>query len=198
MNLAVPAINRVNSIYDLVGVSVQVTINGAQQTLQSPWPAEPGTMSDIMPMLVARLATSAVEFVDGRINVNQARPEILIGVPGMTEEILDGIMAARNSQSRANDAKSRATIGWMFAEGIVDLATLRALDPYLTTQGDVYRVQSVGFFDGGGPQIRLEAVIDATLVPSRIISLRDLSQLGRGYSLDQLLPQTGTGLRSSL
>ena len=62
------------------------------------------------------------------------------------------------------------------------------IDRFITTRGDVYRVQSVGHYFEGGPIVRLEAIIDAAQYPPRIVSLRDLSHLGRGYSLAQLVP----------
>jgi hypothetical protein len=46
----------------------------------------------------------------------------------------------------------------------------------------VYRVQSVGYFDGKGPAARVEAVIDANGGRPRILAWRDLSELGRGWN----------------
>ena len=60
------------------------------------------------------------------------------------------------------------------------------LDPYLTARGAVYRAQSVGYFDEGGPFVRLEAVIDGSIDPPRIVTIRDLTELGRGFSRQQL------------
>jgi hypothetical protein len=60
------------------------------------------------------------------------------------------------------------------------------LDPYLTSHGAVYRAQSIGYFDEGGPFVRLEAVIDGSIDPPRILNFRDLSDLGRGFSRQQL------------
>ena len=65
-------------------------------------------------------------------------------------------------------------------------------DRFLTTRGDVYRVQSVGYFDDGGAVVRLEAVIDATQLPPRLVFFRDLTHLGRGYPRDYLIPPTTT------
>jgi hypothetical protein len=58
---------------------------------------------------------------------------------------------------------------------------MRQLDPYVTGRGDVYRIQSLGYFDAGGPVTRLEAVLDATRQPPKLACLRDLTDLGRGY-----------------
>ena len=62
---------------------------------------------------------------------------------------------------------------------------MRQLDRYITGRGDVYRIQSVGYFDAGGPVTRLEAVIDATRQPPQIVQLSDLTDLGRGYEFGE-------------
>jgi hypothetical protein len=63
---------------------------------------------------------------------------------------------------------------------------MKALLPYVTTGGSVYRGQVVGFFDGGGPAVRIEVVLDATASPPHVLFWREISQLGRGFSLDDL------------
>ena len=71
-------------------------------------------------------------------------------------------------------------------EGLVDLERMRALDRYITVRGDVYRAQILGYYDAGGPMTRIEAVIDASQLPPRVLSVRDLTELGRGFSPEQL------------
>jgi len=80
----------------------------------------------------------------------------------------------------------KATNAWLVMEGFCSANTMQGLDPYLTARGDVYRAQSVGYFDDGGPVVRLEAVIDAAVQPARILNIRDLSELGRGFTRQQL------------
>jgi hypothetical protein len=48
----------------------------------------------------------------------------------------------------------------------------------------VYRVQVIGYFEGGGPTSRLEAVIDTTGGKPRVAYWRDLTELGRGFDLN--------------
>ena len=73
------------------------------------------------------------------------------------------------------------------AEGIVDLAQMRLLMPFITAGGDVYRAQIVGYFEGGGAAARTEVVWDAaTNANPRVLFWRDLSHLGRGFALDTL------------
>jgi hypothetical protein len=66
---------------------------------------------------------------------------------------------------------------------------MKQIDKYITARGDVYRVQSVGYFDAGGPATRIEAVFDATALPPKVLFFRDLTELWAGYSRAQLTAQ---------
>ncbi len=184
---------KVNSIFDLVGVSVTATVNGAQTTLESPWKDEPNELAATLPAILDNLSTIEDDFIEGRININEARVEVLSGIPGMTEELLDGIMASQpvdsNGMPNTSLLAQRKNIAWLYAEGIADLATLRTLDPYLTCQGSVFRAQILGFTDGGGPINRSEVIVDATVNPPQVIYRRDLTSLGRGYPRSMIAPQ---------
>jgi hypothetical protein len=46
----------------------------------------------------------------------------------------------------------------------------------------VYSFQVLGHFDQGGPTTRLEAMVDGTKKPPRIVFQRDLTGLGRGFA----------------
>lgn len=183
---------QVQSLYELIGATVQATVNGSPQTLQSPWSASGSDMAGYLPQLLDTLTTSNDEYVEGRINILQARPETLLTIPGMTESLADAILAARlgpDGTPNVDFTGARATTGWLVIENLTDLNTMIALDRYLTVRSGVHRVQSVGYFDEAGPYSRLEAVIDFTEVgkPPRIVSLKDLSDLGRGYTPTMLL-----------
>jgi len=197
MDLRAGASLEINSIYDLIDVEVEVEINGVMTTLSSPWTSS--EMTSYLPDLLERSSVSGEKFLEGRINVNQTRTEVLEGIlTGALEEddttniadIVDRIMDSRSidesGQPLSQGMEDRATTAWLVIDGIVDLPLMRRLDRYLTTGGDVYRVYSVGHFDSGGPVARVEAVIDATQNPPRIVYERDLSDLGRGYSMSQL------------
>ena len=184
--------NKVNTLWDLIGSRADVTIDGAKQTLESPWPADTSSLPDLLPKLMDALAITGDEYLEGRINLNQARREILIGLPGMDEELTEKIMVSQkldsNGQPDPEVIQRHNTAGWLFVEGLVDIWKMRELDPYLTARGDVYRAQVFGFFDGGGPVTRIEAMVDATQVPPRVIFQRDMNALGHGYARGQFLP----------
>lgn len=186
---------QLKSLYELVGSQVQAEIDGVETILESPWSGEPGDMLDYLPDFLDAFTLTDDPFIEGRININQARFEVLMGVPEMTEglamDIVGSQMVGATGEPLDDATGLRSTTGWLVIEGLTDLPTLRKLDPYLTARGDVYRVQSVGFFEAGGPFSRLEAVIDATQIPPRVVFLRDLTQLGQGYSKSMLLSGSG-------
>ncbi len=181
--------NKIKSIWDLIGSRADVTIDSQQLTLTSPWPAEPGSLEGLLPQLMDTLSTTPDPYLEGRININQARREVLLGLPGMTPQIVDAIVAAQSVDGSSDITFRHATTGWLFVDQLVDVWGMRALDPYITARGDVYRAQIVGFFDGGGPVSRVEIMIDGTQRPPRISQFRDLSNLGRGYPRPLFQPQ---------
>src|SRR4029077_15546193 len=81
--------------------------------------------------------------------------------------------------------------GWLVLNGTLTINQLGQLRPLITGRGDVFHVQSVGYFDGGGPMARVEAVIDATQTPPLVVFMRDLTELGGGFSGTSLT--TGAG-----
>jgi len=55
----------------------------------------------------------------------------------------------------------------------------------VTARSQVYRVQSMGYFDKGGPVARIEAVIDTNAGQPRIVYWRDISELGKGFDIQK-------------
>ena len=181
-------LNRVSaysfrSIYDVIDAQVPATINQAPQTLVSPWTS--GNLLEKMPEFEGSFTHVDDAFLDGRININIARREVLLAIPDMTESIADSIITMRPPLEDSGVASSlmtvRASPTWLLGESLVDLNTYRRLGPWLTTGGDIFSFQALGHFDQGGPTTRLEATIDGTQDPPRVIFQRDLTSLGRGF-----------------
>lgn len=192
MDLTNGGSHKINSLFDLVGVDVQArTVRNTSLPLSSPWSSTPSDMQSYLPKMFDKLTTREGKLIEGRVNINLARREVLLGIPNMTEELANAIAGAEakgdGGQSLAGQLSQRVTTGWLVIEGLTDLATLRTLDPYITARGDVFRMQSVGFLEGGGPTVRMEAVVDGTQDPPRVIFQRDLTELGRGYSPARLM-----------
>jgi len=110
---------------------------------------------------------------------------VLLSIPNMTAEIADAIIAQRTSNP-ADDSSDRLNESWVVVEGLVPPELAKPLLPLITTKGSVYRLQSVGFFDAGGPSARIEAIIDSTSRPPRVLFWREMTHLGRGYAPDVL------------
>jgi hypothetical protein len=178
---------QVKSLWELIGSRCDVTVEGVKTTLTSPWPDDAGSLQSVLPTIMDVLSISEDQYLEGRININQARYEVLSGLPDMTEELTSAIVAAQ--QVDPETLATRTTTGWIYTDGLVtDIWAMRELDKYLTARGDVYRAQILGFFDGGGPVARLEVLVDGTQLPPKVTFCRDLNDLGRGYSRLQLLP----------
>ena len=193
LDLSAGATYSIISLYELVDAQVTVTINGMETTLDSPWQSA-GSIATTLPILLEQMTTTTAETIDGRINVNQARKEILTGIPNMPEGLPDKIAAAQvidaKGAPQSDLLAKRATTGWLLIDGLADLPTMQLLDKYICSRGDVMTVQSVGCFDAGGATTRVEAVIDSTLKPPSVIFRRDLTRLGPGYRSEQLIPTT--------
>jgi len=182
----------INSLYDLVDAEVEAQIDNSTQTLASPWTSDGSAMQSYLPVLNDALTTSDKEVIRGRIDINQARVEVLLGIPEMTEDLAERIARANagpNGEPLGENLELRNTTGWLLIEGFAELTDLRALDQYITTDGDVHSAQLVGHFDEGGPQTRLQAVVDSTEYPAKVLHVRDISHLGVGYR-PALLQQT--------
>jgi len=193
-DLSKAATAEIASVLDLIGAKIQVEVdseegdgNGEKEKIvyQSPFSEEPGEIASYLSLLMEVLTTDTSEKIVGRVNINQASAAVLQGIPGITPETVDQILTSRQPDPIQADVTRRYAT-WILSEGLVTLDQMKQLMPYVTGAGSVYRVQVVGYFDRGGPAVRVEAVLDATTSPARLRSFRDLSHLGRGYGLETL------------
>jgi hypothetical protein len=191
MDLSQPAATNIESLYELIDAEIEAEIEGVPETLTSPWNSSSGDLITSLPELFQNFSTSSVEYIDGRININQARFEVLVGIPGMPEELAQIIMSQRPideaGQPLPQMTEMQATTGWLLIQGFADVTTMRRLDRFITSRGDVYSVQVLGHYDVGGPVSRVEAIIDSTQTPAKVIFQRDISHLGPGYQVSELL-----------
>lgn len=196
IDLTVIPTYQFTSLYELIGGETNPVkmLSGTNQSFLSPWTEDGNTLLNIFPDLEQSLTINDDAFIEGRVNINQARREVLMAIPGIPDDLPDGIISSRPPVSMESASSTimarRNTAAWILSEGLVDLATLRDLGPYITTGGDIYRFQTIGHFDEGGPTTRMEAMIDATVYPPKISFVRDLTTLGRGYHPSMLSSAT--------
>lgn len=177
-----------NSVLDLLGAAIEIRASDeaqTRQTIRSPLTANSQVFRETLPALLDQVSIGGDRVIRGRINLLEASEDVLVAVPGVTEELARRITTQRQVVS-SGDGESRRHPTWLLADGLVDLAQMKRLLPYVTCGGDVYRAQIVGFFDEQGPVSRAEVVIDATSVPVRQVYYKDLRLLGRGFALDAL------------
>ncbi len=178
---------RIDTVLDLVGARTRVNVEGQQEpvVVDSPFIEDTALMPAYLPAMMDALTAVAEPVIPGRININQAPRVILEGIPGMRIDLVDAIIANR-VQDPVQDTVGRDHETWILSEGLVSLEEMKALIPFVTVRGDVYRGQFVGFFDEGGPIARIEVVIDATESYPRVVFWREISHLGPGYPPDFL------------
>ena len=189
LDLSRPGQTPLTQVLDLIGAKVRVRFDGDDEdrVLASPFTDDPAAMLLYLPRLMDNVTISPKPTLPGRININQAPRTVLLGIPGMTEEIVDKIIAERSVdvEDETQDENRRFET-WILAEGIVTLDEMRLLEPLVNAGGDVFRAQVVGYFEDGSAAARLEVVIDATSNVPRLLSWRNRTHLGRGFPLDVL------------
>ncbi|PHS14007.1 MAG: general secretion pathway protein GspK [Blastopirellula sp.] len=182
--------NKFTQVIDLIGATVQVQVNRQNKYLVSPFADGPIAMALYLPTMMERMTVNEAPIIPGRININQAHRDILLGIPGLDEITVDEIISMRIPAPDLDDENMKYE-SWLLVEGLVTLTQMKALMPFITGGGDVYRTQVVGYFEGGSASSRHEVVIDTTQPQPRILLWRDISYLGRGHSLDVLGVELG-------
>ena len=148
-------------------------------------------IAEFLPLLMDSVTINPNPTIPGRISINHAPRAILLGVPGMTEELADSIISLRDGiDPSTGEDPNRQHETWPLVEGLVSVEEMRLLAPFLNAGGDVFRAQVVGFYHQFGASARIEVVVDATGDEPRVVFWRDITHLGRGYPLEVL----GAGL----
>jgi hypothetical protein len=148
--------------------------------------ADVSKQRQILPMLLDQCTTRQATSIPARVNVMTAPTAVLTALPGLQDTDVQTIMNVRPPASQTDPTDLLyQTSAWLLTEANIKASTLQALERYITGRTQVYRVQSVGYFDSGGPTARIEAVIDTNGGQPRIIHWRDLSELGKGYDFSK-------------
>lgn len=201
---------KFNQVLDLIGSSV--TINpqggggqGAQQqqgqaggqqgqAYESPIENNPLALADSLPILMDKLTTVDAEALPGRINIMECPYEILAGIPGLTDEMVQKIIEARSDGSSTDNRKFET---WLAVEGIVTLDQMRGFLPLMTCGGDVFKAQVIGYFEGSSAFARAEAIISGVEATPKVLFMRRLDHLGRGFDVMTLGQRFDVGVTPS-
>jgi DNA uptake protein ComE-like DNA-binding protein len=153
---------------------------GPPQIVDSPWQDDAATHRDLLKLYDVARAGQA-DRIAGRVNVNQAPRVVLRSIPGMTAAVINQIVAVRELEPDRVLSEQRHVI-WPLVQGFVTLDEMRQLERYITTRGDAFSGQVVGFFDAGRTSARGEFVLDRSGTQPRLRLWRDLSSWGPGFS----------------
>lgn len=159
---------------ELLGMTITIKEkNKADQVLRCSLAVE--DLADVLD----RLTVSDADVLVGLINVNTAPLAVLRTLPDLPDGTAEKI-AARRAPVGTDPQRS---VAWLVRDQVVTLDTFVKMCPYITGRSFQYRVQSVGYFDKGGPVCRLQAVVDLAAQRAHILYLRELTALGVGYNL---------------
>ena len=174
---------QINSPLDLVGVRVQIpgADNQPPQIVSSPWVEDVSSYRELLTLYDAAAAPAGVRRVAGRVNVNAATRVVLSSIPGLPAEAVGKIISRREIEPDLAATDQRYPL-WLLIEQIVTLDEMKQLERFVTSGGDAFSGQSIGFFDAGPAASRVEFVVDRAASAPQVRLQRDLSPLGRGYS----------------
>jgi type II secretory pathway component PulK len=163
---------------------------GRPKTVQVTNPLTPNSPNEqLLSTLLDKTTTKTGQELPARINVLSAPQQVLTCLTAygtLADADVQNILSSRPSLSMGQPTDDKyKTTAWLLTEAKVSVANLRALDGVIGASTQVYRVQSLGYYDNGGPSARVEAVIDTNNGKPRIVMWRDLTELGKGYNLNQ-------------
>lgn len=186
-NPAVPAKFPIDSVLDLIDarVSIPAAVGSDIISVASPFTSARDQLREYLPKLLDDISLDGAKVHFGRVNINSALPAVLSAIPGIDGALVEQILMARRNRA-SRESTDRSQPGWLLIDGLVDIAKLRAILPYITCRGDVHRAEIVGFFDDPGPMARREVLIDATARPARLVYWKDLRSQEMRYSPEML------------
>ena len=179
--------SSISSMFSLVNATVTIPgTNGQPATSYASPLNNSSTLQTTLPMMLDQLTTQGLSEIPARLNINTASQTILAALPGLSPADVQTIVAQRPTYIGGGAADpSYSTTAWLMTQGNMTASTMQGLDRYVSASSQVYRVQAVGYFAGGGPTARVEAVVDTNAGMPRLMYWRDLTELGKGYT-----PQT--------
>jgi hypothetical protein len=174
----------ISSLYSLVNTSFTIPgQNGEPSRVYSSPLNNQSTLSSTLPQMLDLLTTQGTSEIPARLNINTAPQLLLSALPGISPTDVEKIIAQRPVYLGGGAADpTYNTTAWLLTQANLSPSTMASIDRYITASSQVYRVQGFGYFDGGGPTARIEAVIDTNGGRPRLMYWRDLTELSKAYT----------------
>jgi type II secretory pathway component PulK len=177
----------ISSLFSLTTAQVSVPVQNGNMTTNVSLPnplADPGQQMTLLPLLLDLTTTTKASDLTPRINVNTASSTVLSMLPNLTQDNVRNILEARPVYSSSDPVDPKfSTPAWLLTDAGLPVSTLSSIESFITARSQVYRFQVLGYFDGPGPVARVEAVVDTNNGRPRVVYFRDLSELGRGFTV---------------
>ncbi len=183
IDLSQPGSVKFNQVLDLFDATVTLEGPAGAVTYTSPLSSLPLDLANSTPLLMDYLTTVSAPAIPGRINIMECPQEILRGIPGLTDEVVDQILEARVDGS---DSPTRQFETWLAVEGLLTMDQMRALLPLVTCGGDVFKAQIIGYIEGDAAFSRIEAIVSGAGDVPTILFFRRMDHLGRGFDIPTL------------
>ncbi len=166
--------SQFKSLTDLFGGQVQISVDGKDALLQSPWSADPVTVRRMLPLFEQMLTTVAGDALSGRININEASEPVLRSIPGVTESVARSILRMQSEIRRTEAGDEFHSVAWLLSRGLVSMSELRSMGPYITVSGDIRGGIAVGQTSGHASVAAIRFMLDCSSPRRRILTLQDL------------------------
>jgi hypothetical protein len=138
-----------------------------------------GVTKDELPRLLDLFSTDNEGRHDGLINLNTASATVLATLPAIDGALAETIVSTRSSIS----PERRATIAWLYQDGLVDATRFKAIAPSLVARSYQFHFHVIGYGIPSGRYRVLEAGIDVAGTERRVTYLRDITRLGMPFEL---------------
>jgi hypothetical protein len=188
-------LKSISSLFGLVTATVQVTVGTGRNQKTVTWPSpliDPSVQRTLLPPLLDKCTTSQSTDLPPRINVATASQTVLSALVsdsatgGLQDTDVQSIISKQPTFTPDNPVDPiYQTPAWLITEAGLKPATVQSIERYVTSRSLVYSFQVLGYFEGGGPATRLEAVVDTSFGRPRVVYVRDITELGKGFDLSQ-------------
>jgi DNA uptake protein ComE-like DNA-binding protein len=150
------------------------------QTVLSPWQDNQGGYRELLKLADCASVVNQGR-IGGRVNINAASRPVLRSIPYLTPAAVEQIIARRELEPNLQLSEQRHSL-WLLTTGLVPLPQMRQIERFITTRGDAFSGQSIGFFDGDPAPVRGEFILDRSVGAPRLRLWRDMTALGSGFS----------------
>ena len=172
---------KIRSIYELIGVPVQLPKEYNFAELSSPWKSGSGNYQRLVPLLQAAFSFYGATPINVQVNVNHAPVDVLNAIPGIEDGLADHIVKMRiksgitSNRVGSDIGAAKSSIDWLRAEGVLTMEQLRTYAPYLTTRGNAFRFLSRGKLVRSSESFCQQVVIDTRQFPPQVCCCMPIS-----------------------